>query len=129
MFDKLTQLFDLSGDALRAVFQRAAKPEAWSQGPLPGVLLFHFEGGPRVAELDSGFVRLERGMPFPRHRHTASERVLILEGGYHDHDQHWFGPGDVHDMVGTTEHALSMNPERETLLAVILSGEIQIVDP
>lgn len=127
LFGKLTQFFDLSADALRTEFARAADEKEWEQGPLPWVSLFHFAGGPAVAGLDTGLVRLKKGMPFPPHRHSAMERVIILEGGYHDHEQRWFGPGDLHVMTEGTEHALHMTADQDVLLAVILSGEIQVV--
>jgi quercetin dioxygenase-like cupin family protein len=127
LFGKLMQFFDLSASALRAQFARAGREEEWQAGPLPWVSLFHFEGGPRVAGLDTGLVRLKKGMPFPRHRHPGTERVMILEGGYHDQEQHFYGPGDIHDMTEDSEHSLQMNAERDVLLAVILSAEIQVV--
>jgi quercetin dioxygenase-like cupin family protein len=127
LFDKLTRFFDLSAEALRSIFARAAAEAEWEPGPLPGVSLFHFQGGPAVAGLDTGFVRLKQGMPFPRHRHSGNERVLILEGGYFDHEQRWFGPGDVHDMSEGTQHSLQMNADRDVLLAVIMAGPIEVV--
>ncbi len=127
LFGKLTQFFDLSAEALREQFERASVESEWEQGPLPWVSLFHFTGGPAVAGLDTGFVRLKKGMPFPPHRHLGSEHVLILEGGYHDSDQRWYGPGDLHVMNEGTEHALQMNPDQDVLLAVILTAEIQVV--
>ena len=127
LFGKLSAFFDLSAAALREVFERAADPEQWQPGPLPWVSLFHLEGGPAVAGLDTGFVRLKKGMPFPPHRHSATERVIILEGGYHDNEQRWYGPGDVHDMTQGTDHSLQMNPDQDVLLAVILAGEIEVL--
>jgi len=127
LFDKLTRLFDLSAGALRAIFTCAANETKWQPGPLPWVSLFHFSGGPAVAGLDTGFVRLQKGMPFPPHRHLGSERVLVLEGGYFDHEQRWYGPGDFHDMSEGTEHSLQMNPDRDVLLAVVLAGQIEVV--
>ena len=127
LFGKLTQFFDLSAEALRFQFERAAKEEEWEQGPLPWVSLLHFVGGPAVAGLDTGFVRLKKGMPFPPHRHSAMERVIILEGGYYDHERRWYGPGDTHVMLEGTEHSLQMSADQDVLLAVILSGEIQVV--
>ena len=127
LFAKLMRLFDLSAEALRAIFARAGKETEWEPGPLPWVSLFHFQGGPAVAGLDTGFVRLQKGMPFPLHRHSASERVLVLEGGYFDHEQRWYGPGDVHDMSDGTQHALQMNSERDVLLAVAMAGPIEVV--
>ena len=104
LFDKLTKFFDLSVDALREVLVRAGRESEWEPGPLPWVSLFHFAGGPAVAGLDTGFVKLKKGMPFPPHRHMGKERVLILEGSYRDHEQRHFGPGDFHDMSEGTEH-------------------------
>jgi hypothetical protein len=127
LFDKLTRFFDLSSEALRSIFQRAATEADWEQGPLPWVSLFHFQGGPAVAGLDTGFVRLQKGMPFPPHRHLGGERVLILDGGYFDHEQHWYGPGDFHDMSEGSQHSLQMNANRDVLLAVIMTGQIEVV--
>jgi gentisate 1,2-dioxygenase len=127
LFGKLTQFFDLSADALREQFKRASIDSEWQQGPLPWVSLFHFGGGPAVAGLDTGFVRIKKGMPFPPHRHTGSEHVLILDGGYHDNAQRWWGPGDLHVMPEGSEHSLQMSAEQDVLLAVILTADIQVV--
>jgi quercetin dioxygenase-like cupin family protein len=127
LFRKLTEFFDLSVEALRAVFARAELESEWTPGPLPWVTLFHLDGGPRVAGLDTGLVRLKKGMPFPRHRHVGPERVMILSGGYHDHDHRWYGPGDLHVMDVGTEHSLQMTAEEDVLLAVILAADIEVV--
>jgi hypothetical protein len=126
-FDQLAKFFDLSVQALREVLTRAERDSEWQPGPLPWVSLFHLEGGPAVAGLDTGFVRLKKGMPFPPHRHKGSERVIILEGGYHDHEGRFYGPGDSHDMTEGTQHALQMVADRDVLLAVILTNEIEVV--
>jgi hypothetical protein len=127
LLGKLTRFFDLSAEALRSIFTRAANEGEWEQGPLPWVKLFHFQGGPAVAGLDTGFVRLQKGMPFPPHRHLGNERVLILDGGYFDHEQRWYGPGDFHDMNEGTQHSLQMNADRDVLLAVVMAGQIEVV--
>jgi hypothetical protein len=127
LFTKLTRFFDLSAEALRALFKRAANAGEWEPGPLPWVSLFHFQGGPTIAGCDTGLVRLKKGMPFPPHRHLGHERVLILEGGYFDHEQRWYGPGDIHEMPDGTQHSLQMNADRDVLLAVVLAGQIEVV--
>src|SRR4051794_617890 len=43
LFDKLTRLFDLSADALRALFARATNEAEWVPGPLPWISLLHFQ--------------------------------------------------------------------------------------
>jgi len=125
--DRLRAFFDLSAEALREVLARAERESEWEPGPLPWISLLHFEGGPRVAGLDTGFVRFEKGSVFPPHRHTGFERVLILSGGYYDHEQRFYGPGDRHDMVADSEHALQMSTDEDVWLAVIVEGEIQVV--
>jgi ChrR Cupin-like domain len=127
LFGKLTRFFDLNVVALRAVFARAEKDSEWQAGPLPWVSLFHLEGGPALAGLDTGFVRLKKGMPFPRHRHVGQERVLVLEGGYFDDAQRWYGPGDLHLMAEGSEHSLQMGAEQDVLLAVILAADIEVL--
>ncbi|HET7543743.1 MAG TPA: cupin domain-containing protein [Polyangiaceae bacterium] len=127
LFGKLMRFFDLSAEALRAIFERAANAADWEPGPVPGVSLFHFQGGPGVAGFDTGFVRFKKGMPHPLHRHLGDERVLVLEGGYFDHEQRWYGPGDFHDMSAGSEHSLQMSTERDVLLAVVMAGPIEIL--
>jgi quercetin dioxygenase-like cupin family protein len=127
LFAKLSQFFDLNAAALRAVFARAERESEWQPGPLPWVSLFHLDAGPSLAGLDTGLVRLKKGMPFPRHRHVGPERVLVLEGGYFDHEQRWYGPGDLHLMAEGTEHALQMSAEQDVLLAVILAADIEVL--
>jgi quercetin dioxygenase-like cupin family protein len=127
LFGKLTAFFELSADALRAQLQRAGDESEWEQGPLPWVSLFHLSGGPALAAFDVGLVRIKKGMPFPPHRHQGSERVLILDGGYHDDAQRFWGPGDLHVMTEGTEHSLQMNADRDVLMAVILTDEIRVI--
>jgi quercetin dioxygenase-like cupin family protein len=127
LFGKLTRFFDLSAEALRAIFRRAANDADWEPGPVPGVSLFHFQGGPAVAGFDTGFVRFEKGMPHPPHRHLGEERVLILRGGYFDHEQRWYGPGDFHEMSAGTQHSLQMSTEEDVLLAVVMAGPIELI--
>jgi len=127
LFGKLTQFFDLSSDALREQFKRASVATEWEQGPLPWVSLFHFQGGPALAGLDTGFVRIEKGMPFPAHRHQGTEKVLILDGGYHDDSGRYWGPGALHVMTAGSEHALRMSAHQDVLLAVVLEAGIEVV--
>jgi len=128
LFGKLTRFFDLSAEALRAMFERAANEANWEPGPAPWVSLFHFQGGPAVAGLDTGLVRFKKGMPHPPHRHLGDERVLILDGSYFDQEERrWYGPGDLHHMREGTQHSLQMTAERDVLLAVVMAGEIEIV--
>jgi len=97
-------------------------PESWGPGPLPGVELMHFAGGPRVATADTGFVRVPPHFEFPSHRHLGEERVLIISGGYREDTGRLFGPGDLHVMQPDTTHAYTVLPEGCLLALVLYTG-------
>lgn len=126
-FTRLLEFFELKAEALHEVFARAERESEWEPGPAPWISLLHFAGGPSLAGLDTGFVKFKKGSVFPPHRHAGRERVLILSGGYHDNEQRFFGPGDVHDMAIGTEHALQMTSDEDVWLAVIIEGEVQVL--
>ncbi len=115
----LSDLFDLSDDALRALFVRAAAEEAWTPAPLPDAWLFHLQGGPRAAGADNGLVRIRAGARFPRHTHLGRERVLVLDGSYTEEPGgRVFRAGDRHEMPEGSAHAYVASSERDLLLAV-----------
>jgi quercetin dioxygenase-like cupin family protein len=127
LFDALSDLFDLSDEALAALFERAAAPSEWSSAPVPQVRLLHLAGGARVATADNGLVRLAAGARFPLHKHLGQERVLVLEGGYKDEQSgRVYLPGDLHEMPAGSKHAYVALPERELLLAVSVVGGVEV---
>lgn len=127
LFGPLAELFDWGDLELAALFEAAAEPSRWQQGPLPGLELYHLAGGPRVAHADNGLVRLGPSTRFPLHRHLGSERVLVLEGGYVDEPSgKLYGPGDWHEMDEGSTHGYVTVPERPTLFAVSLVTGIHI---
>lgn len=65
LLGKLTRFFDLSAEALRSIFKRAANEAEWQPGPLPWVSLLHFQGGPAVAGFDTGPRALEKRHALP----------------------------------------------------------------
>jgi len=127
LFDRLSDLFDLSDEALRALFVRAAAPDSWSRAPVPDTWLLHLQGGPRVAGADNGLVRIAAGARFPRHAHLGRERVLVLDGSYRDEPSgHVYQPGDLHEMPEGSAHAYVALPTRDLLLAVSLVSGVDV---
>jgi len=122
LFEKLAELFDLSMERIRELVGLSDAPESWGPGPLPGVELMHFAGGPRVATADTGFVRVPPHFEFPSHRHLGEERVLIISGGYREDTGRLFGPGDLHVMQPDTTHAYTVLPEGCLLALVLYTG-------
>jgi len=123
-FDDLARLFDLGVDAVVRVLERAGSESEWQPGPHPSIRLFHLEPGPALAAADAGFVRMPPSFEWATHRHTAIERVLILEGAYQESGGRVYRAGDLHEMQPGTEHSFTVLPDAPLLLALVLYGDI-----
>ena len=126
-FDELSRLFDLGVDAIVKIFERASSESEWEPGPHPSIRLFHLEPGPSLATADAGFVRMPASFEWPRHRHSAVERVLILEGAYRESGGRIYRAGDIHEMGPGTDHSFTVLPDAPLLLALVLHGEIEML--
>jgi quercetin dioxygenase-like cupin family protein len=124
----LTRYFDLAVERVRELLKWMNDPKTeWEMGPLPGIALLHFSGGPKVATADVGFVRLPRGLHFPWHRHTGYEVNFILQGTIRDHDGRLYGPGEVVEKASGTEHEFFVGEEEDLLIGVVLEQGFEIV--
>lgn len=127
LFDDLARLFDLGVDAVVRLLERADSESEWEPGPHPSIRLFHLQPGPSLASADAGFVRMPAGFEWPGHRHSAAEKVLILEGGYRDNGGHLYRAGDIHEMAAATEHSFVVLPDTPLVFAVVLHGPIEML--
>ena len=85
------------GNSLRALrWQRVA----------PGVQRIRASG---LKGADLMLLRIAPGSKLPLHSHRGSELTMILQGAYDDLLGH-FGPGDVADLDGETEHQPVTSP-------------------
>lgn len=122
----LSDLFDLAQARVREIVATIQRLDDWEPGPLPGMQLLHFAGGPRVAHADTGLVALPPGFAFPQHRHLGREQIFILSGGYRDSSGTEYGPGTLHEMLADTEHAYTVLPGARCVFAVVLETGIEI---
>jgi putative transcriptional regulator len=98
---------DLSDDTTAALLLAIDEPARWSPGPMPGLSLLHFDGGPKTAGAITGFVRIEPGARFPEHDHGGEEIGVILQGQLRDTATgRLHGRGDRLVHHPGTEHAL-----------------------
>lgn len=119
--ERLAKIFDLGVEKMREVAAMISDATKWEPGPIPGLELIHFAGGPRVADADTGFARLPAGFHFPLHRHEGDEIVLILQGTYTDlTNGEVHRPGDIVSMGGGTEHAFLVGKDEPLVFAVAL---------
>ncbi len=125
-FARAAALLDLPLEAVRPILARIDDPTAWERG-LPGMHLIHFQAGPRLASADAGFVRLQPGMAFPRHRHLGDEVTLVLEGGMFA-DGRTYGPGEQIEMATGTVHEYRASPERDLLILTVHTGIIPVFE-
>ena len=118
----LARDFDLGIERIRELCGQIDRPSAWEAGPLPGIAVMHFAGGPNVIAPDTGFVRLPRGLQFPYHRHVGHEINYVLEGAMQDGDGSLYLPGEAIVMTPGTEHEFSIPADADALIAVVQAG-------
>lgn len=123
----VARVWDLSVAAVQQEFQRAVTPESWGPGPMPGISLFHLEGGPAAAGADVGIVIFEPGTAFPHHGHTSSESYVVLQGRIFDSSGRVELPGDVIAYTEDTIHSFTTDPDQPTVIALVLRGELRIL--
>jgi len=116
-FLQLARRLDLTVGAVCRLLARIDDPAAWEASPLPWVKLIHFQGGPRLAGADAGFVRVGAGMPFPRHSHQGPEMSFILEGRMIEPERTYL-PGDAVEVTPDVVHAYVVGPESDMVVMV-----------
>ena len=121
-FERVGALWDLPGDRVEAVFERAKAPEAWRKAALPGLRLIDVQGGERVSDADVHLVRFSPGMRFPRHRHPGDEALFVLEGSYRDSSGRVVRPGDLHEMSAGSEHGFVVGRSEPCIAASVQRG-------
>jgi hypothetical protein len=114
--------FDLGESRIRELCDQIDLPSAWEAGPIPGISVMHFAGGPNVVAPDTGFVRLPRGLQFPYHRHVGHEINYVIEGAMRDGDGSLYLPGEAIVMEPGTAHEFSIPDDADALIAVVQAG-------
>lgn len=120
--DDLMRHFDLPAQRLMQLFDAIDDASSWEDGPLPGISLMHFPGGPNAIAHDTGFVRLPRGLQFPFHRHLGHEVNYVLEGALRDGDGTLYLPGEAIERTPGTSHEFSVPDSADALIAVVQAG-------
>ena len=118
----LARSFDLGVERIRELCGQIDLASSWEAGPLPGISVMHFPGGPNAVAHDTGFVRLPRGLQFPYHRHVGHEINYVLEGAMRDGDGSLYLPGEAIIMTPGTEHEFSIPDDADALIAVVQAG-------
>lgn len=121
-YSRIAELFDLSEEAAIAECARLAEPNVWRFAGLPGIKNVVVHGGPRVKGAEVLFARFAPGLCFPRHKHTGTERVLVLEGSYIDSDGVEHGTGELRVWEAGTSHGFRISSDEPCIVAAVVHG-------
>ena len=118
-FGRLAGLWQVSEEQVLRELTRARDPRAWTPTFLRGVKTLEVQAS---ADARSRLLCFGAGVRFPKHRHRAAERVLVLEGSYVDSTGCEVRAGEEQLMPGGSEHQLQVLGERDCVAAVSESG-------
>jgi quercetin dioxygenase-like cupin family protein len=123
--ERFAELFDLRESEARRLLAKIDQADAneWASSLLTGVRILKFPGGPRVAAATCGLVSVKPNTIFPRHRHRAEERVLVLQGRAREHTGCIFQPGDLLFCEADSEHAFVTLGAEPFVFAVLLTKD------
>ena len=113
-------------EKVRELFKKI--DEAWEPGPLPGIQLIHFDGGPAAVGADTGFVKFVAGLQFPNHKHHGDEVNYVMSGVLIDGDGTRYGPGEAIIKTVSDTHSFSVPEDGEAIIFVAQSG-FEIIPP
>jgi hypothetical protein len=120
---RLSELYDLPRDEVRALLERSADERAWKFAGLPGIKKLAVPGGPACRGAQTYLVKFGAGVHFPAHEHHGLESVLILAGAYVEADTgKRYATGDWHLMEPGTAHAFTIERDEDCVAATLLHG-------
>ncbi|NOY91434.1 MAG: hypothetical protein GXP55_09510 [Deltaproteobacteria bacterium] len=105
--DDVARLLDVDSSCADRLLGEIDDAARWEPGFLPNMELLHVDGGAKVTDAITGFVRLPAGAHFPTHRHLGDEQVLILQGYCREGDT-TLGPGSIITRPAGSEHSFDV---------------------
>jgi hypothetical protein len=123
---RMGAIFDVSIDRAHEILGLMERKRSWEL-PMAGLGLVHFDGGPRAASADCGFVRLAPGCVFPYHRHRGDELTIMLQGSVRDRATgRLLVAGDEVEHVKDSEHELVCEGTVDAVFATRVFDGIEI---
>ncbi len=101
---------------------------SWKQTRYPGIALVFLYND---SQTDGGavLIRMEPGCGYPRHRHVGDERVLVLQGGYHDEFGEYRTGQDLLNPAGSEHHPVAAEGDLPCILLAAAEQGIELLDP
>jgi putative transcriptional regulator len=127
---RVARAAEVAESVARAWLDRLDAASSWVAGPSPGSRLFHIEPGPGILAVGgiAGFVRVEAGATFPRHKHLGAEHVLVLQGGFRDEDGKEYRAGDDSHMPAGTDHEFVAHAGEPLVYLAVIRGKVDFGD-
>ena len=125
---EVARLFDVEQDTARELLRQVGQPDAWMEGPAPGIQLLPVASGPRLEGALAAFVRLAPGVSFPTHTHGGQELNFVIQGGFREDTGREVWPGQRLEKNSGTTHAYVALEGPDCIAASILWGEIQFAE-
>jgi hypothetical protein len=123
---ELAALFDVTQAHARAIIDRLDDPAAWQPGPMAGSwLMLCRDAGPKVAGAFCGFVKMNPRLQWPRHTHLGTELMLVLQGGFRQHDGVEVHAGQTHVMTDGSSHAFTIFDDEPCVSAAVIHGDVR----
>jgi putative transcriptional regulator len=99
-------------------------------GPSPSSRLYHIQPGPAILAVDgiAGFVKVEPGATFPRHKHLGREHVLVLQGGFRDEDGTDVYAGEDNHKPAGSDHELVAHAGQPLIYLAVIRGKVDFGD-
>jgi putative transcriptional regulator len=111
---RIAEVFDLAAERTRELLGLTERATSW-EGPVPGIGLIHFDGGPACATADCGFVRISPGGTFPWHTHRGDELSIVVAGTLRDHDGKLYRAGDELFRPAGSQHELTAEGREDVI--------------
>jgi len=121
---KLSELYDIPREDVKALLQQSATPRAWKPSGLPGIKKLQVKAGSSRDGAQTYLVTFAAGAHFPEHHHDGLETVLLMAGSYTDDTGKKYGTGEFHIMEPGTAHAFTIAKDEDCVAATLLHGKL-----
>ncbi len=119
----VAKILDVAQDRAKTMLDAIDDAVSWVPSPLPMAALYHVDGGPRVANAITGFIKIKAGDSFPAHTHLGREIIMVVQGAYRDDDGSVYRAGAIIEKDAGTSHSFVALPGPDLVyLGVVYEG-------
>ncbi len=127
---RVAAALEVGEDLARRLLDRIDAASSWVAGPSPTSRLYHIEPGPAVLAVGgiAGFVKVEPGATFPRHKHLGAEHVLVLQGGFRDENGTDVLTGQDNHQPADSDHEFVAHGGEALIYLAVIRGKVDFGD-